>query len=32
MEKRYKSSMIKNHTIAKKKKIDCIPLKGYVAS
>ena len=31
MKKQYKSSKIKNHKI-KKKKIDCVPLKGYIAS
>ena len=33
MKKQYKSSIIKNHKITKKKKkIDGVPLKGYVAS
>ena len=31
MKKQYKSSKIENHKITKKK-IDCVPLKGYVAS
>ena len=32
MKKQYKSSIIKNHEITKKKKIDGVPLKGYIAS
>ena len=32
MKKQYQSSRIKNHKITKKKKIDGVPLKGYVAS
>ena len=32
MKKQYKSSLIKNHKIAKTKIVDGIPLKGYVAS
>ena len=34
MKKQYKSSRIKNHKIThkKKKKIDGVPLRGYVAS
>ena len=33
MKKKYKSSRIKNHKITKKKKkIDGVPLKGYVTS
>ena len=32
MKKQYKSSIIKNHKIAKKKNFDGVPLKGYVAS
>ena len=32
MKKQYKSSRIKNNKITKKKKIDCVPFKGYVAS
>ena len=31
MKKHYKSSRIKNHTIAQKK-LDGVPLEGYVAS
>ena len=32
MKKQYKSSIIKNHKITNKRKIDVVPLKGYVAS
>ena len=32
MKKQYKSSIIKNHKITKKKFVDGIPFKGYVAS
>ena len=33
MKKQYKSSKIENHkNTKKKKKNDCVPLKGYVAS
>ena len=32
MKKQYKSSIIRNNKITKKKKNDGIPLKGYVAS
>ena len=32
MKKQYRSSIIKNHKIKRKKKIDGIPLKGYIAS
>ena len=32
MKKQYKSSIIKNHKITKKKVFDGIPLKGYIAS
>ena len=31
-KKQYKSSITKNHKIAKKKKVDGVPLKSYVAS
>ena len=32
MKKQYKSSIIKNHKITKKKFIDGVPLKGNVSS
>ena len=32
MKKLYKSSRIKNHKITKKKFVNGVPLKGYVAS
>ena len=32
MKKQYKSSIIKNHKITRKKILDGVPLKGYVAS
>ena len=32
MEKQYKSPIIKNHKITKKKKNYGVPLKGYIAS
>ena len=32
MKRQYKSSIIKNHKILKKKKNDGVPLKGYAAS
>ena len=32
MKKQYKSSIIKNHKITNKKKIDGVPFKGYVTS
>ena len=32
MKKQYKSSTTKNHKITNKKKIDGVPLRGYVVS
>ena len=32
MKKQFKSSIIKNHKITKRKFFDGVPLKGYVAS
>ena len=31
-KKQYKSSRIKNHNITRKTFLDCVPLKGYIAS